>query len=161
LGLVVGLAAVALPPLGSFAIVALVGLVLLWVMPDRLKADCHLCNRLSCHGGGVGFHVDGACGVVFGPIRGHIILVCSIHRDDFHNQRQRRHHIHIQDKFAFVCYSIQQRGLWPFIYKVVSSSIFSQRASWPILLILILRSKIFCRLRATLGMVYIDHPRPS
>jgi hypothetical protein len=34
LGLVVGLAAVALPPLGSFAIVAVVGLVLLWVMPD-------------------------------------------------------------------------------------------------------------------------------
>jgi O-antigen ligase len=34
LGLVVGLAAVILPPLGSFAIVAVVGLVLLWVMPD-------------------------------------------------------------------------------------------------------------------------------
>ena len=34
LGFVVGLAAVALPPLGSFAIVAVVGLVLLWVMPD-------------------------------------------------------------------------------------------------------------------------------
>jgi O-antigen ligase len=34
LGLVVGLAAVALPPLGAFGIVAAVGLVLLWVMPD-------------------------------------------------------------------------------------------------------------------------------
>jgi O-antigen ligase len=34
LGLVVGLAAVALPPLGAFGIVAVVGLVLLWVMPD-------------------------------------------------------------------------------------------------------------------------------
>jgi len=34
LGLVVGFAAVALPPLGAFGIVAAVGLVLLWVMPD-------------------------------------------------------------------------------------------------------------------------------
>ncbi len=34
LGLLVGLAAVALPPLGAFGIVAIVGLVLLWVMPD-------------------------------------------------------------------------------------------------------------------------------
>jgi len=34
LGLVVGLAAVALPPLGAFGIVAVVGLALLWVMPD-------------------------------------------------------------------------------------------------------------------------------
>src|SRR5574337_1845633 len=34
LGLIVGLAAVILPPTGAFAIVALVGLVLLWVMPD-------------------------------------------------------------------------------------------------------------------------------
>ena len=34
LGLVVGLSAVILPPLGSFAIVAVVGLLLLWVMPD-------------------------------------------------------------------------------------------------------------------------------
>ena len=34
LGLIVGLAAVALPPLGSFGIVAVVGVVLLWVMPD-------------------------------------------------------------------------------------------------------------------------------
>jgi O-antigen ligase len=34
LGLIVGLAAVILPPLGSFAIVAAVGLVLLWVMPE-------------------------------------------------------------------------------------------------------------------------------
>src|SRR6516164_6331797 len=34
LGLVVGLAAVALPPMGAFGIVAAPGLVLLWVMPD-------------------------------------------------------------------------------------------------------------------------------
>ena len=34
LGLVVGLAAVILPPLGSFGIVAIAGVVLLWVMPD-------------------------------------------------------------------------------------------------------------------------------
>ena len=34
MGLVVGFAAVALPPLGAFGIVAIVGLVLLWVMPD-------------------------------------------------------------------------------------------------------------------------------
>src|SRR5574340_744403 len=34
LGLVVGFAAVILPPIGSFGIVAVVGLVLLWVMPD-------------------------------------------------------------------------------------------------------------------------------
>ena len=34
LGLVVGLAAVILPPLGSFGIVAAAGVVLLWVMPD-------------------------------------------------------------------------------------------------------------------------------
>ena len=34
LGLVVGLAAVFLPPLGSFGIVAVAGVVLLWVMPD-------------------------------------------------------------------------------------------------------------------------------
>jgi O-antigen ligase len=34
LGLIVGFAAVVLPPIGSFGIVALVGLVLLWVMPD-------------------------------------------------------------------------------------------------------------------------------
>ena len=34
LGLVVGLAAVILPPLGAFGIVAVVGLLLLWVMPD-------------------------------------------------------------------------------------------------------------------------------
>ena len=33
-GLVVGLAAVFLPPLGSFGIVAVAGVVLLWVMPD-------------------------------------------------------------------------------------------------------------------------------
>jgi hypothetical protein len=155
LGLVVGLAAVALPPLGSFAIIALVGLVLLWVMPDlplvwpefirkaffvMLIAD--LCipfyytiqfaglpwiaaRRLAtftlivpfvlaiaassdvrrqiveriraskliviCAVGylvmaaGVGFDLDGACGVVFSPIRGHTILVCPIHRDDFYN----------------------------------------------------------------------------
>jgi hypothetical protein len=34
LGLIVGLAAVFLPPLGSFGIVAIAGVVLLWVMPD-------------------------------------------------------------------------------------------------------------------------------
>src|SRR5258707_15870736 len=34
LGLVVGLAAVILPPLGAFGIVAACGVVLLWVMPD-------------------------------------------------------------------------------------------------------------------------------
>jgi O-antigen ligase len=34
LGLIVGLAAVFLPPLGSFGIVAVAGVVLLWVMPD-------------------------------------------------------------------------------------------------------------------------------
>ena len=34
LGLVVGLAAVILPPLGAFGIVAVAGVVLLWVMPD-------------------------------------------------------------------------------------------------------------------------------
>ena len=34
LGLVVGLAAVILPPLGSFGIVAAAAVVLLWVMPD-------------------------------------------------------------------------------------------------------------------------------
>ena len=34
LGGVLGLAAVALPPMGAFGIVAVVGLVLLWVMPD-------------------------------------------------------------------------------------------------------------------------------
>jgi hypothetical protein len=34
LGLIVGLAAVVLPPLGSFGIVAAAGVVLLWVMPD-------------------------------------------------------------------------------------------------------------------------------
>jgi len=34
LGLVVGFAAIALPPLGAFGIVTIVGLVLLWVMPD-------------------------------------------------------------------------------------------------------------------------------
>jgi hypothetical protein len=34
LGVVVGFAAVILPPLGSFGIVAVAGVVLLWVMPD-------------------------------------------------------------------------------------------------------------------------------
>jgi hypothetical protein len=34
LGLIVGLAAVFLPPLGAFGIVAIAGVVLLWVMPD-------------------------------------------------------------------------------------------------------------------------------
>jgi O-antigen ligase len=34
LGLVVGLAAVVLPPMGAFGIVAVAGVVLLWVMPD-------------------------------------------------------------------------------------------------------------------------------
>jgi hypothetical protein len=34
LGLIVGLAAVFLPPLGAFGIVAIVGVVLIWVMPD-------------------------------------------------------------------------------------------------------------------------------
>jgi O-antigen ligase len=34
LGLVVGLAAVVLPPMGAFGIVAIAGVVLLWVMPD-------------------------------------------------------------------------------------------------------------------------------
>jgi O-Antigen ligase len=34
LGLIVGLAAVILPPLGAFGIVAIAGVVLLWVMPD-------------------------------------------------------------------------------------------------------------------------------
>ena len=34
LGLVVGLAAVILPPLGAFGIVVIAGVVLLWVMPD-------------------------------------------------------------------------------------------------------------------------------
>jgi hypothetical protein len=34
LGIIVGLAAVFLPPLGAFAIVAVAGVVLLWVMPD-------------------------------------------------------------------------------------------------------------------------------
>jgi O-Antigen ligase len=34
LGLVLGLAAVFLPPLGAFALVAIAGVVLLWVMPD-------------------------------------------------------------------------------------------------------------------------------
>ena len=34
LGLAVGLAAVILPPLGAFGIVAVAGVVLLWVMPD-------------------------------------------------------------------------------------------------------------------------------
>jgi O-Antigen ligase len=34
LGLIVGLAAVFLPPLGAFGIVAITGVVLLWVMPD-------------------------------------------------------------------------------------------------------------------------------
>jgi hypothetical protein len=34
LGVVLGLSAVILPPMGSFGIVAVAGLVLLWVMPD-------------------------------------------------------------------------------------------------------------------------------
>jgi hypothetical protein len=34
LGFVVGLSAVILPPMGAFGIVAVAGLVLLWVMPD-------------------------------------------------------------------------------------------------------------------------------
>lgn len=34
LGFIIGLAAIVLPPTGAFGIVGLVGLVLLWVMPD-------------------------------------------------------------------------------------------------------------------------------
>jgi O-antigen ligase len=45
LGVVLGLAAVILPPMGAFAIVAAAGLVLLWVMPDLPLVSPRLIRR--------------------------------------------------------------------------------------------------------------------
>ncbi len=46
LGSVVGLAAVLLPPMGALGIVAAVGLVLLWVMPDLAAVPDRIVRRL-------------------------------------------------------------------------------------------------------------------
>src|ERR1700749_1934660 len=47
LGVVVGLAAVVLPPVGAFGIVVIAGVVLLWVMPDLPLVSPGLIRRAS------------------------------------------------------------------------------------------------------------------